>query len=94
MRTTDRKTTNKDRAEILTDLMRKMWRSGYGHRYRENVLESGLKGYLRMVEVELEGGRRLNRCQEEGKGEREIKKVIGKASWHLKTGKAKNGGGR
>ena len=39
----------------------------------QNVLESGVRGYMRMRKEQLEGTRRVNRDQRDGKREREEK---------------------
>ena len=44
------------RAEIIFDLKLKMLRSGYSNSSITNILNSGLKGYYRMVSTKLAGG--------------------------------------
>ena len=65
----------------MTDLMRKMKRSGYSANQREEVLRAGLEGYYRMVRNEMIGGRKVNRGKEEGREEREAKKLTGPSTW-------------
>ena len=69
------------RANILSDLMGKMRRSGYNEKTRRNVITSAITGYYRMRKVEKEGGRRVNRPLEEGLEKRERDKVVGKTAW-------------
>ena len=88
MKNTSRRIGKKKRATILSELMKKMKRSGYSAKVRRNVALSGLKGYYKMVKTEEEGGRRVNRPRWEGAGERRYKKLGGKANWFKR--KAKN----
>ena len=84
MKNTGRSVKIEERAGILSRFMRKLWRSGYGKKTRTNVLESGIKGYYSMLRTEMLGGRKINRPQEEGRTDREVTKIIGKSTWHLR----------
>ena len=48
---------------------------------REKVAIAGLRGYLRMVKVEEEGGRKVNRPRQDGEEERRYRRLAGKSSW-------------
>ena len=84
MKNTSKKVGKSRRAAIMTDFMKKMRRSGYGAKMRRNVAIAGLRGYYRMVRVEEEGGRRVNRPRWEGATERRYKKLGGKSNWFKK----------
>ena len=73
--------TAEDRSRVLSDLMRKMMRSGYGEKQRRMVLECAVVGYYRMRMNQRNGGRRVNRPMSEGKEEREVMKIVGKTEW-------------
>ena len=81
MRNTCRNISSKRRGEILSVYMRKLQRSGYSVAMREKVAIAGLRGYLRMVKVEEEGGRKVNRPRQDGEEERRYKRLAGKSSW-------------
>ena len=65
-------------------MMVKLKRSGYDEKFRREVLLAGLKGYNKMVKVEEEGGRKINRPRWEGERERRYKKMAAKCSWFRK----------
>ena len=81
MRNICRDVTDERRGEILSMYMRKLERSGYSESVRRNVALSGVRGYLRMVKEEEEGGRRVNRPRQDGEEERRFKKLAGKSNW-------------
>ena len=87
MRNCGLSTSAEDRAAVMSDLMTKMRRSGYGVKMRNMVLDCSLVGYYRMRKTEEEGGRKVNRPMSEGKIEREVQKVIGKTEWMNSKGK-------
>ena len=93
---TARNVSGRNRKDILTRLMVKMKRSGYDERMRKRILIAGMKGYARMVKVEEEGGRKVNRPRWEGQQERRYKKMGAKTNWYKrrknKTGLDKKGG--
>merc|ERR1712242_529095 len=81
MRNTCRDVSCKRRGEVLSVYMRKLQRSGYSVAMREKVAIAGVRGYLRMVKVEEEGGRKVNRPRQDGEEERRYKRLAGKSSW-------------
>ena len=76
---------------IRTLYMRKLQRSGYNQATREMVATAGVKGYLRMVRDEADGGRKVNRPRQDGEEERRYKRLAGKSTWFKgsKNGAAK-----
>ena len=81
MRNTCTAVSSKRRGEILSVYMRKLQRSGYSQATREMVATAGVKGYLRMVRDEADGGRRVNRPRQDGEAERRYKRLAGKSTW-------------
>ena len=81
MRNTCRAVSSKRRGEILSVYMRKLQRSGYNQATREMVATAGVKGYLRMVRDEADGGRKVNRPRQDGEEERRYKRLAGKSTW-------------
>ena len=81
-RNTDRLTVASERGEIITGLMRKMQKSGYPEGVRKQVLESGLQCYMKMVQGQRLGRRRVNRPRER---ERDVARLEAKltapATW-------------
>ena len=90
MKNTCRKASKYKRADILTEFMKKMKRSGYSAKVRRNVALAGLKGYMNMVRTEAEGGRKVNRPRWEGARTRRYKKLGAKSNWFKKSKKSKN----
>ena len=88
MRNTSSSVGKSRRAEILSNFMKKMKRSGYCRKTRRNVLLAGLKGYFRMVKEEEAGGRKVNRPRWEGASSRRLKKLGAKANWFKRKGKS------
>ena len=86
MRNTSRSVGKSRRAEILSNFMKKMKKSGYCRKTRRNVLLAGLKGYFRMVKEEDAGGRKVNRPRWEGASSRRLKKLGAKANWFKRKG--------
>ena len=64
--------------------MRKLQRSGYSWPVREMIVTAGVKGYLRMVRDEADGGRRVNRARQDGEAGRRYKRPAGKGTWFKK----------
>ena len=81
MRNTCRDVSCERRGEILSVYMRKLQRSGYSVAMREKVAQAGVRGYLRMVKEEEEGGRKVNRPRQDGEEERRYRRLAGKSSW-------------
>ena len=90
MRNTCRAVSSKRRGEILSVYMRKLQRSGYSQATREMVATAGVKGYLRMVSDEADGGRRVNRPRQDGEEERRYKRLAGKSTWFKGSKKGAN----
>ena len=72
------------RRKVLDQAMQKMCNSGYTEGERKAVLEAGVKGYCNKVAREHSQGRRVNRSREEGKEDREAKRLTGAGSWFRK----------
>ena len=53
----------KEKLVHLNEFTERMRESGYEERMRKEVIESGLKGYQRMIDVERNGGRPVNRLR-------------------------------
>ena len=74
-------------AAHLTDLMKRLQRSGYGHQYRVSILQSALAGYRKQQAAALEpGGRPLHRAdtwQQECHAQR---KTASKTNWYRAGG--------
>ena len=84
MKNTSRNISNERRNEILSEFMKKMKRSGYNAKTRREVLISGMKGYIKMVRTEEEGGTKVNRPRWEGATTRRYRKLAGKSNWYKK----------
>ena len=87
-RNTARSVGKKRRADILTKFLVKMKRSGYDARTIRKVLVAGMTGYVRMVEAEDAGQRKINRPRWEGAITRRYKKIGAKANWFRKSKKS------
>ena len=70
------------KAEILSEYMARLKTSGYGPRYRGEILKSGLRGYQKMEEVQRAGGRRVNRHDSVNHVARKIKKMLEPKMWY------------
>ena len=68
----------------LNDLTERMRESGYKEKMRKEVIESGLKGYEKMLDVERNGGRPVNRLRSMEQTERKKEKMRKRAGWHKK----------
>ena len=66
LRNTHRKETEEEVEKVLSKFMGKLKASGYSRDHRWEILKSGRRRYQRMLETEIEGGRRLNRPRWEG----------------------------
>ena len=82
MRNTDRSATTKERADLVTDLMVRMARSGYPPTVRNQVARAGLQGYYTMVRSEREGRRPVNRTRDPAlDAERTERKLTAPTEW-------------
>ena len=70
-----------ERVSVLNHFMVKMARSGHTEEAREKILKAGLRGYYKMVKNEITGVSKVNRPADEGRREREIKKILGPTEW-------------
>ena len=70
-----------ERVSVLNHFMVKMARSGHTEEMRGEILKAGLRGYYKMVEKEVLGVSKVNRLADEGKREREIRKILGPTEW-------------
>ena len=61
--------------------MVKMERSKHNEKMRKQVVKAGLCGYFKMVEGEILWVSKVNRLEDEGKKERELKKLYGPTEW-------------
>ena len=73
-------------AVYLTDLSARMKVSGYGEMFRQQVIMSALQGFDKMVQVDEEGGRPVNRPRSWEADLRQKKKLTKKMSWHKAGG--------
>merc|ERR1711954_240187 len=82
--------------QVLRDWSLDLRRGGYSQKWVMNCLDSAMKGYIRKVKTEIEGGVPINRPESLGRKARRIKKLVGKSSWFKrkqddKTGEPTNG---
>ena len=70
----------------LNTLTERMRDSGYPERMREEIIQSGLKGYEKLVEVESSGGRPVNRPRKSDQTERRKEKAKRKDTWYKQGG--------
>ena len=78
------------KAEMLTDLSLRMKLSGYGERYRLNIIQSILKAWEKKLEDHRSGVRPLYREREWREEERMKGKENKKKSWFSNQGEKKN----
>ena len=75
-----------EKAEMLTDFSARLRYSGYSERYRQQVIESVLAGWDKMVKEEEEGRRPINRPREWQADKRRMDKKVKKNSWYKAGG--------
>ena len=73
------------RNEHLNDFMAKLKNSGYSEKYWKDILDSGYKGFEKMLEVDKKGVKPLFRNREWKKDEREENKRNRKLNWYKNT---------
>ena len=73
-------------AELLSEFAERLRDSGYGERFRVEVIRSILEGWRKMVEEQEKGGRPINRPRKWNQGEREESKWRKKTSWYRAGG--------
>ena len=66
----------------LNEFTERMRDSGYPENMRYEIIQSGLKGYNKMLEVEQAGGRPVNRPQRLDRIERKKQKMTKKDNWY------------
>ena len=71
-----------ERVEVCNKFMIKMWKSGHDEETRLQIMKAATRGYYKMVENEVLGVGRVNRPADEGKREREMRKILGKTEWY------------
>ena len=77
--------TIEEKKQMLSKMMSKMKWSGYSERLWKDVLESACKGYYRQLDMEENDGIRVNKKAEDTRDEREVRKVVGRGSWHKRV---------
>ena len=82
MKNMSRWSTVEERIEVINKFMIKMWKSGHNEETRIQIVKAALRGYYKMVENEVLGMGRVNRSADEGKREREIRRVLGSIEWY------------
>ena len=70
-----------ERVSVLNHFIVKMARSGHTEEMRGEILKAGLRGNYKMVEKEVLGVSKFNRLADEGRRQREIKKILGPTEW-------------
>ena len=65
----------------LNKFMIKLKNSGYGEKFRKEVLDSILKAYQKMREDDISGVKPMYRSREWNREERDIKKSKKKSNW-------------
>ena len=70
------------KCQHLNAFTERMRDSGYPESFRYEVIQSGLNGYRKMVEVEEAGGRPVNRLQKSDQIDRKRQKDIKKDTWY------------
>ena len=70
----------------LNDFSARMRASGYGERYRLEVIKSGVEGFDKMVAEEKNGGRPINQRRTWNEDQRQKKKELQKKNWFKRGG--------
>ena len=79
----------KDSIEIIIrDYSNDLKRGGFSVSWVREALRSATIGYSRMIKGELLGEGKINRPEHMGRTSRRHKKLLGKATWFQKAGKA------
>ena len=73
-------------ADLLSEFSERLRDSGYGERFRVEILRSILDGWKKMVEEQKKGGRPVNRPRKWNQEEREDSKQLKKTSWYKAGG--------
>ena len=70
----------------LNDFSERLKLSGYDENYRFQVIKSGVEGFDKMLEEEMNGGRPINRPRTWEEDRRQKKKELQKRNWYRKGG--------
>ena len=73
-------------AEHLSNFSRRMKSSGYNEKFRLEVVKSAVEGFNKMVKLEREGGRPVNRPRSWEEDKRQKKKHLKKQNWFRSGG--------
>ena len=74
------------RVENVNEMVLRMQYSGYGEKFRYEVVNSALKAYRAREKADREGERPLHRPKEWRREEREQERVIKRSNWYKKSG--------
>ena len=75
-------------AQILSRFCQKLRLSGYGEKFRREIIDAGVKAYEEQIRVEEAGGRQRFRTRDCDREERRKKKKHGKYNWWKKPGRS------
>ena len=75
-----------EKAEMLSEFSARLRDSGYNQRYRQEVIQSVLRGWEKMVEEQEAGRRPINRARSWQEKERRQEKEKKKTSWYKSGG--------
>ena len=84
MRNTSTKVKTSERVKILQRFIQKLKLSRYPEAMRKDIVKSGLRGYYRLLELEIAGKRKVNRSAEVDREKRDARKVLGPSNWFRK----------
>ena len=70
----------------LNNFSARMRASGYGEKYRLEVIKSGVEGFEKMVMEEKNGGRPINQRRTWNEDQRQKKKELQKKNWYRSGG--------
>ena len=70
----------------INDFSERLKLSGYDENYRFQVIKSGVEGFDKMLEEEINGGRPINRPRTWEEDRRQKKKELQKRNWYRKVG--------
>ena len=73
-------------AKHLNNFSARMRASGYGEKYRLEVIKSGVEGFEKMVMEEKNGGRPINQRRTWNEDQRQKKKELQKKNWYRSGG--------
>ena len=82
LKTTSIHVSQMETEEILTNLMDDLAAMGYNQDWRENILKSALKGYMRVLDKVEKGEVKRNRKGVDSMKQRRFKKLLGIREWY------------